>query len=234
MTSVHEWFEGVKTELLSRCPYREGEYFSRFGAGSLSIPQVWGHVSQNYLVVVYFPRIFSGIHARCDELEVRKDCARHLLVEDLGYFRGQIGATPDHVELYKQIGDDLGYGREVYAVLQPLPETTGVIDFCKQLAHEIPWNAALCTTALFEAEVLEASQKVGNALVAHYGCRPEWGGMNYTVHFEAEKEESADTEQAILKFIRTDADRHAAETAMRELHARLEAYANALEREYLR
>jgi pyrroloquinoline-quinone synthase len=234
MISVHEWFAGVKSELLSRCPYREGEYFQRFGAGSLSTSQVWGHVSQNYLVVVYFPRIFSGIHARCDELEVRKDCARHLLVEDLGYFRGKIGATPDHVELYKQIGDDLGYGREVYAALQPLPETTGIIDFCKRLAHDIPWNAALCTTALFEAEVLEASQKVGHALVEHYGCRPEWGGMNYTVHFEAEQEESADTEQAILKFIRTAADRHAAETAMRELHARLAAYANALEREYLR
>jgi len=34
---------------------------------------------------------------------VRKDCARHLLVEDLGYFRGQIGGTPDHVELYQRI-----------------------------------------------------------------------------------------------------------------------------------
>ena len=53
--------------------------------------------------------MFSGIHSRCDELEVRKDCARHLLVEDLGYFRGQIGGTPDHVELYQRIGDDMGY-----------------------------------------------------------------------------------------------------------------------------
>jgi len=233
MTSVHEWFESVKTELVSRCPYRESKYFQRFGAGSLSPPQVWGHVSQNYLVVVYFPRIFSGIHARCDELEVRKDCARHLLVEDLGYFRGKIGETPDHVELYQRIGDDLGFGREVYAALRPLPETAALIDFCQRLAHDIPWNAALCTTALFEAEVVEMSQNVGQALVTHYGCRPEWGGMNYTVHFEAEKEESAETEGAILKFVRTDADRRAAETAMRELHARLEAYANGLDREYL-
>ena len=53
--------------------------------------------------------MFSGIHSRCDELEVRKDCARHLLVEDLGYFRGQIGGTPDHVELYQRIGDDMGF-----------------------------------------------------------------------------------------------------------------------------
>jgi pyrroloquinoline-quinone synthase len=234
MSDAREWFEGLKTELLARCPYREGEYFKRFGAGNLTRDQAWGHVSQNYLIVVYFPRIFSGIHARCDELEVRKECAKHLLVEDLGYFRGQIGATPDHLELYRWIGDDMGYGREVYDTLRPLPATTGVIDYCKQLSHEIPWNAALCTTALFEAEVIELSQIVGHALVAHYGCRPEHGGMNYTVHFEAEKEEGEDTERAILQYIRTDADRRAAETAMRGLHARLEAYASGLEREYLR
>ncbi len=233
MTNTSEWFEGVKRELLARSPYRQSEYFKRFGAGTLTKAQAWGHVAQNYLIVVYFPRIFSGIHARCDELDVRKECAKHLLVEDLGYFRGKIGATPDHVELYKQIGDDMGYGRDVYDRIRPLPETTTIIDFCRRLSHEIPWNAALCTTALFEAEVIELSQIVGNGLVEHYGCRPEWGGMNYTVHFEAEKEESDDTEKAILKYIGTAEDRRIAEQSMRALHALLEAYAHGLKREYL-
>ena len=234
MSGVNEWFEDVKRGLLARCPYREAEYFKRFGAGALSRDQAWGHVSQNYLIVVYFPRIFSGIHARCDELAVRKECAKHLLVEDLGYFRGQIGATPDHLELYRWIGDDMGYGREVYDALRPLPGTSGVLEYCRRLSHEIPWNAALCTTALFEAEVVELSQIVGHALVEHYGCRPEHGGMNYTVHFEAEQEEGEDTERAILQYIRTDAERREAETAMRGLHDRLQAYADGLEREYLR
>lgn len=234
MTSASEWFERLKTELLARCPYRESEYFKHFGAGTLTKAQAWGHVAQNYLIVQYFPRIFSGIHARCDELEVRKECAKHLLVEDLGYFRGRIGATPDHVELYKQIGDDMGYGRDVYARITPLPETTAIIAFCRRLSQEIPWNAALCTTALFEAEVIELSRIVGGGLVEHYGCRPEWGGMNYTVHFEAEQEESDDTEKAILQYIRTDEDRRGAEASMRTLHSLLEAYADALNREYVR
>jgi len=234
MTTTTEWFEGVKHELLARSPYRESEYFKRFTAGSLTREQAWGHVAQNYLIVVYFPRIFSGIHARCDELDVRKECAKHLMVEDLGYFRGTVGATPDHLELYRWIGDDMGYGRDVYATITPLPETTAVIDFCKRLSHEIPWNAALCTTSLFEAEVIELSQMVGHGLTAHYGCRPDHGGMNYTVHFEAEKEEGEDTERAILEHIRTPADRRVAEVSMRELHARLEAYADGLAREYVR
>jgi len=233
MTDVHEWFEGVKRELVARCPYRESEYFKRFNAGGLTKAQAWGHVGQNYLIVVYFPRIFSGIHARCDELDVRKECAKHLLVEDLGYFRGKIGATPDHVELYRWIGDDMGYGRDVYARITPLPETTALIEFCCELSHRIPWNAALCTTALFEAEVIELSQMVGHGLVKHYGCRPEHGGMNYTVHYEAEREESDDTEKAILQYIRTDDDRRVAAASMRRLHERLEAYAQGLKREYL-
>jgi pyrroloquinoline-quinone synthase len=233
MTDVTGWFSAVKQELLARCPYREGEYFKRFQSGALTRDQAWGHVAQNYLIVVYFPRIFSGIHARCDELEVRKECAKHLLIEDLGYFRGRIGATPDHVELYKHIGDDMGYGREVYDRIAPLPETTAIIDYCRELSHRVPWNAALCTTALFESEVIELSQTVGQALVKHYGCRPEWGGMNYTVHFEAEKEESDDTEKAILKYVQTEHDRRAAETSMRTLHGHLEAYARGLERAYL-
>jgi len=233
MTDVHEWFHRVKTELLARSPYREAEYFARFGAGTLTRDQAWGHVSQNYFIVLYFPRIFSGIHARCDELAVRKECAKHLLVEDLGYFRGKIGATPDHLELYRWIGDDMGYPREVYDRLRPLPETTAIVEFCKELSHRVPWPAALCTTALFEAEVIELSQIVGQGLVRYYGCRPEHGGMNYTVHFEAEKEESDDTENTILGYLRTDDDRRVAEASMRKLHGLLARYADGLEREYL-
>jgi len=234
MTDVAAWFTGVKQELLARSPYRESEYFKRFGAGTLTREQAWGHVAQNYLIVVYFPRVFSGIHARCDVLDVRKACAKHLLVEDLGYFRGQIGATPDHVELYKRIGDDMGYGREVYDRIAPLPETTAIIDYCRELSERVPWSAALCTTALFESEVVELSQIVGHGLVAHYGCRPEWGGMNYTVHFEAEQEESDDTEKAILEHIRTAEDCRVAEGSMRTLHERLAAYAHGLARAHLR
>jgi len=233
MTIAREWFTAVKQELLACSPYRESEYFKQFGAGTLTRAQAWGHVAQNYLIVVYFPRIFSGIHARCDELEVRKACAKHLLVEDLGYFRGRIGGTPDHVELYKRMGDDLGYGRDVYDRLRPMPETTAIIEYCRDLAHRVPWNASLCTTALFESEVVELSQIVGPALVRHYGCRPEWGGMNYTVHFESEHEESDDTERAILQYIRSEGDRRVAETSMRTLHACLEAYARALKRDYV-
>src|SRR5262249_24333833 len=234
MTDVQEWFHHLKSELIAKCPYKEAEYFKRFGAGLLSKEQAWGHVSQNYLIVVYFPRIFSGIHARCDELEVRKECAKHLLVEDLGYFRGKIGATPDHLELYRWIGDDMGYAREVYSGLQPLPETAAIVEYCKELSHRVVWPAALCTTALFEAEVIELSQMVGPALVRHYGCRPEHGGMNYTVHFEAEQEESDDTERAILGYLTTNEDRDLAESSMRTLHALLARYAEGLEREYLR
>jgi len=233
LTSTYAWFEALKTELLARCPYREAEYFKRFGAGALAKEEAWGHVAQNFLIVQYFPRIFSGIHARCDDLEVRKECAKHLLVEDLGYFRSQVGATPDHVELYKRIGDDMGYGRDVYDRITPLPETAAILTFCRRLSQEIPWNAALCTTALFEAEVIELSRIVGGGLVAHYGCRPEWGGLNYVVHFEVEQEESEDTEKAILQHIRTEADRRAAEAAMRTLHGLLEVYADGLTRTYV-
>ena len=172
MTDVHEWFTRLKNELLAVCPYRESEYFKRFGTGTLTRAQAWGHVSQNYLIVVYFPRIFSGIHARCDELEIRKDCARHLLVEDLGYFRGKIGATPDHLELYRWIGDDMGYSRDVYEQLRPLPETAALIQYCRELSHDVPWPAALCTTALFEAEVSMTFERIRFPVTAHQSVGP--------------------------------------------------------------
>lgn len=231
---VSRWFERVKTELLARNPFRESEYFKRFAAGSLTKPQVWGHVGNQFLLVSWFPRIFSGIHARCDELAVRKDCARHLLVEDLGYFRGQIGGTPDHVELFKRIGDDLGYPRAVYDTLTPLPEMTAILGFFERLAQRIPWNAALCATSFYESQVGEMSAVVGPALTRHYGCRPEWGGMNYVVHAEVEAEESGETEGAILRYIETAEDRRIAEATMREFHERMVAYTRGLAREYLR
>ncbi|HKZ08203.1 MAG TPA: iron-containing redox enzyme family protein [Methylomirabilota bacterium] len=230
--NTEQWYDALTAELLARSPFRESAYFKRFAAGALSREQVWGHMSQHYLIIAWFPRIFSGIHTRCEELEVRKDCARHLLVEDLGYFEGKVGGTPDHDELYRRIGDDLGYGRDEYDRIRAVPEMAAIVDFFRRLAHEIPWSASLCATALLEEEVVEIARTVGKALVEHYGVRPEWGGANYTVHEAVEAEESGETKAAILKYLRSPEDRRAAEAAMREMHQLLEAYAAALNRRY--
>ena len=114
--TTEEWFDGLTAELVARSPFRRSEYFKRFASGALTREEVWGHIAQHYLLVAWFPRIFSGIHSRCDDLEVRKDCAL-------------------------------------------------------RLAHEIPWSAALCATALIAEEVVEISQTVGRALVRKvYRC----------------------------------------------------------------
>src|SRR5213078_924827 len=209
--TTENWFEALTAELLAQSPFRRSEYFTRFASGALSREQVWAHISQHYLLIAWFPRIFSGIHTRCDDVEVRKDCAHHLLVEDLGYFEGRVGGTPDHDELYRRIGDDLGYSREAYERIVPGSEMAAIVDYFKTMAHELPWSASLCATALIEEEVVEISQTVGKALVQHYGVRPEWGGMNYYVHEMVEKEEAGETKGAILKHIRTAEDRAAAE-----------------------
>jgi pyrroloquinoline-quinone synthase len=226
--TTEEWYDGLTAELLAQSPFRRSEYFKRFASGTLTREQAWVHIAQHYLLIAWFPRIFSGIHTRCDDLDVRKDCARHLLVEDLGYFDGRVGGTPDHDELYRRIGDDLGYAREEYARIVAVPEMAAIIDFFRRLAHEVPWSAALCATALLEEEVVEIAQTVGRALVEHYGVRKDWGAMNYTVHEAIEKEESGETKRTILQHLRTAEDRRAAEAAMREMHRLLTAYADSL------
>jgi len=228
------WFDGLTAELLAQSPFRRSEYFARFAEGKLTREQVWGHIGQHYLLVAWFPRIFSGIHSRCDDLEVRKDCARHLLVEDLGYFEGRVGGTPDHDEMFRRIGDDLGYPREAYDRLVPVPGMAAILDFFRRLAHEVPWSAALCATALLEEEVVEIAQTVGRALVQHYGVRPEWGGLNYAAHEAIEKEESGETKRTLLPHLATPPARQAAEAAMREMHQLLTAYAEGLAQRHLR
>jgi pyrroloquinoline-quinone synthase len=231
--TTEEWYDALTAELLAQSPFRRSEYFKRFASGALSREQVWGHIAQHYLLIAWFPRIFSGIHTRCEDLEVRKDCARHLLVEDLGYFEGRVGGTPDHDELFRRIGDDLGHARDAYDRIEPVPEMAAIIDFFRRLAHETPWSASLCATALLEEEVVEIAQTVGGALVRHYGVRPEWGGLNYTAHEAIEKEESGETKKTILKHLRTADDRRAAEAAMREMHRLLDVYAAGLARRHL-
>src|SRR5687768_18525497 len=125
--ATEEWYEALTAELLAQSPFRGSEYFKRFASGSLSREQVWGHIAQHYLLIAWFPRIFSGIHTRCENLEVRKDCARHLLVEDLGYFEGRVGGTPDHDELFRRIGDDLGYPRSAYDEIVAVAEMAAII-----------------------------------------------------------------------------------------------------------
>ncbi|PYN22784.1 MAG: hypothetical protein DMD99_15960 [Candidatus Rokuibacteriota bacterium] len=231
--TTEQWFDSLTAELLEQNPFRRSEYFKRFASGRLSREQVWGHIAQHYLLIAWFPRIFSGIHTRCDDFEVRKDCARHLLVEDLGYLSGQVGATPDHDELFRRIGDDLGYPRDAYDRIAAIPEMAAIVNFFQQLAHDRPWSAALCATALLEEEVVEIARTVGRALVQHYGVRPEWGGQNYTVHEAVEQEESGETKKTILKYLRTPDDRRAAEDAMREMHRLLQVYAEGLARRHL-
>jgi pyrroloquinoline-quinone synthase len=231
--TTEEWYDGLTAELLAQSPFRRSDYFKRFASGTLSRDQAWAHIAQHYLLIAWFPRIFSGIHTRCEDIEVRKDCARHLLVEDLGYFEGKVGGTPDHDELFRRIGDDLGYARDEYDRIVAVPEMAAIIDFFRRLAHEVPWSAALCATALLEEEVVEIAQTVGRALVQHYNVRRDWGAMNYTVHEAIEKEESGETKKTILKHLRTPEDRRTAEAAMREMHALLESYAESLARRQL-
>src|SRR5712691_2529533 len=207
--TTEQWFDALTAELLAQSPFRRSEYFKRFASGALTREQVWGHIAQHYLLIAWFPRIFSGIHTRCDDFEARKDCARHLL------------------------GDDLGYSRDAYDRIVPVPEMAAIVAFFRELAHERPWSAALCATALLEEEVGEIARTVGRALVQHYGVRPEWGGQNYTVHEAVEQEESGETKRIILKHLRTPDDRRAAEDAMREMHRLLQIYAEGLARRHL-
>jgi len=122
--------------------------------------------------------------------------------------------------------------REEYERLQIVPEMKGIVDFFRRLAHEMPWSASLCATALLEEEVVEIARTVGKALVQHYGARPEWGASNYTVHELVEQEEAGETKDAILKHLKTADDRRTAEAAMREMHRLLEVYADSLTRRY--
>ena len=126
----------------------------------------------------------------------------------------------------------MGYPRQAWEHIAPMPEMRDILAYFQRLAHEIPWSAALCTTAFIEAEVVEISRTVGRALATHYGCRPHWGAMNYQVHEEVEGEEAGQTESAILQYIQTAEERHAAEQSMRAMHRLLEAYAQGLRRDY--
>jgi len=146
--TTEEWFDTLTGELLARNPFRTSEYFKRFAAGVLTREQVWAHIAQHYLLIAWFPRIFSGIHTRCEDFEVRKDCARHLLVEDLGFLGGQVGATPDHDELFRRIGDDLGYSRDAYDRIAAVPGVTAVGLGPRILRAD---TAALAALALWQA-----------------------------------------------------------------------------------
>jgi hypothetical protein len=50
------------------------------------------------------------------------------------------------------------------------------------------------------------------------------------VHELVEQEEAGETKEAILQHLKTDGDRRAAESAMREMHRLLEGYAEGLRR----
>src|SRR5207237_1387406 len=67
--TTEEWYESVTARLLAASPFRRSEYFKRFASGTLTNDQVWGHIAQHYLLIAWFPRIFSGIHTRCEDLE---------------------------------------------------------------------------------------------------------------------------------------------------------------------
>ena len=62
--TTEEWYEGVTAALLAGSPFRRSDYFKRFASGTLTKDQVWGHIAQHYLLIAWFPRIFSGIHTR--------------------------------------------------------------------------------------------------------------------------------------------------------------------------
>src|SRR2546426_11013585 len=106
--TTENWFEALTAELLAQSPFRRSEYFTRFASGALSREQVWAHISQHYLLIAWFPRIFSGIHTRCDDVEVRKDCAHHLFLMVWAYLKARGGGSPTTNKLTARTGRNFG------------------------------------------------------------------------------------------------------------------------------
>jgi pyrroloquinoline-quinone synthase len=190
-------------EIIAERHLLKHEFYQLWNKGELSREALQHYAAQYYSQVASFPRFISGVHHRCEKLDVRVMLTENLADEELH-------GIP-HPELWMQFAEGLGLSSEQVQNAKPLPQTKALVDKFYELAKR-DWRDGLCALYAYESQVPAISTSKIAGLIEHYGISDE-----KTLKFFSEHEHyDVGHSKRVAEFIERYVDQEQAERATKE------------------
>ena len=211
MTKVNELpataqFETNLLEAVMEYSMLKHPFYVAWTEGKLSQSVLGEYAKQYYAHVRAFPTYVSGVHSRCDDLQVRQELLENLIEEERG--------EENHPELWMRFAEGLGVAREDVRDAKLLPSTVDSVARLKSLTASEDFRDGLAALYAYESQVPEVARTKREGLKDFYGIEDERAVSFFRVH-EGIDVLHQETEKQILseKCKTADEQRRAVEVA---------------------
>ena len=168
-------------------------FYLAWARGELSKDALTDYAQQYYHHVAAFPTYLSAVHAKCDDLNTRKQLLNNLIDEESG--------SPNHPELWKEFADGLGVEDVELAQSDKRPETKKLIDTFRSVCGQGSTAEALGALYAYESQIPAICESKIDGLKKHYGFTKSEHYEYFTVHIEADREHSATEREMLNRYI---------------------------------
>jgi pyrroloquinoline-quinone synthase len=203
-------------------PFRD-PLFDALRRGRMSRAGIKLWARQAALVVREFTRFISAIHSNCPYAD-----AQLLLAENLWEEHGKGITGRDHYSLIRNLAKSLGATDEEMDTTEPLPETSGYIDYCFKVTRESSFIEAM---AAIGVGIEYFSPRFFSALAemfrAQFGLAAD--DVEYLlVHVGEDEDHARRSLELIEKYADTDEVKERAKQALREMLSVKHRFARAI------
>jgi pyrroloquinoline-quinone synthase len=158
-------------------------FYLAWTRGELSKEALQDYARQYYHHLAAFPTYLSAVHAKCDDMPVRRQLLSNLIDEEAG--------SPNHPELWVKFSEGLGVENVDLAQTEKRAETTNLIDTFRSICGKNLTAEGLAALYAYESQIPAICESKIEGLKKHYGFTNPKHYEYFSVHLEADREHSA-------------------------------------------
>jgi pyrroloquinoline-quinone synthase len=168
-------------------------FYLAWTRGELTHEALADYTRQYYHYVAAFPTYLSGVHAKCDDQETRKQLLLNLIDEEAG--------SPNHPELWLQFAEGLNVSKADVRGTVKSPETRNLINTFREICSNRSTAEGLAALYAYESQIPAVCESKIDGLRKWYNFTDPNHYRYFTVHIEADREHSAAERKMLSAYI---------------------------------
>lgn len=162
------------SEIISKKSILKHPFYQCWQVGGLQKGELQEYLKQYYHLENAFPRFMSGIHANCENAEMRQIMLKDLI--------GEEGQATNHVDQLITFSAALGLTREEIVNSKANKNTSDAIKTFLDLAQDKNINKGLAALATYKEQIRKVAETKEHGLQAYYGIKGDEALQFFRTH----------------------------------------------------
>ncbi|AAD18899.1 CADD family putative folate metabolism protein [Chlamydia pneumoniae] len=168
------------------------EFYQRWSEGKLEKQQLQAYAKDYYLHIKAFPCYLSALHARCDDLQIRRQILENLMDEEAG--------NPNHIDLWRQFALSLGVSEEELANHEFSQAAQDMVATFRRLCDMPQLAVGLGALYTYEIQIPQVCVEKIRGLKEYFGVSAR-GYAYFTVHQEADIKHASEEKEMLQTLV---------------------------------